>query len=157
MKPGTIARFIISLAIPLITGSIAGIFTARAIPVWYASLNKPSFNPPDSVFGPVWTVLYILMGISMFLIWSTPKGKERTLALSVYFIQLVLNFSWSFLFFFFRSVGWALLEIILLWIVIQVMMILFYKIRPVAAFLNAPYLLWVTFATILNAASFILN
>ena len=157
MKTGTVVKFILSLAIPLITGGIAGIFTAKAIPVWYASLNKPSFNPPDSVFGPVWTILYVIMGISVFLVWMTPRGKERNLALLVYFVQLALNFAWSFLFFYFRSIGWALLDIVILWIVIQVMLILFFKVRPAAAFLNIPYLLWVTFATILNTASYILN
>jgi tryptophan-rich sensory protein len=132
-------------------------FTAKAVPEWYASLNQPSFNPPNWIFGPVWTLLYILMGISLFLIWQTPPGEGRTLAMAVFFVQLLLNFAWSFLFFYFNRIGLALVEIILLWCAILVMVVLFYRIRPWSAYINIPYLLWVTFATILNAAYFRLN
>ncbi|MEI6456661.1 MAG: TspO/MBR family protein [bacterium] len=152
-----ILRLILSLAIPLAIGAIAGMFTTDAIPGWYASLNRPAINPPNWVFGPVWTLLYILMGISLFLIWSSSPSRQRNLALAIFFIQLLLNFLWSFLFFYFRVIGLALVEIVILWLSIILMICLFRKIKPMAAYLNIPYLLWVSFATILNAAYFHLN
>jgi tryptophan-rich sensory protein len=152
-----ILKLIISLTLPLGLGSIAGIYTAEAIPGWYASLNRPSFNPPDWVFGPVWTALYLLMGISLFLIWKQKTTKVRNLSIFVFFIQQILNVGWSFIFFYFNRIDLALFEIILLWISIVIMMVLFFKIKPLAAYLNIPYLLWVTFAAILNAAYFFLN
>lgn len=153
----SIAKLIISLALPLTVGAIAGIFTAKAIPNWYSTLNQPSFNPPNWLFGPVWTTLYILLGISLYIVWTLPPGKERNMGLIAFGIQLVLNFGWSFLFFYFKSPGFALIEIITLWISIVFMLILFYKLKPIATYLNIPYLLWVSFATILNAAYFKLN
>lgn len=153
----TLFKLMVSLLLPLGVGAIAGIFTAQAIPEWYASLNQPSFNPPNWLFGPVWTVLYILMGISLFLIWKLDSGKERNLAIFVFLLQLLLNFGWSFIFFYFKMIGFALVEIILLWISIVIMLFLFYKIKPVAAYINIPYLLWVTFATVLNSAYYFLN
>ena len=152
-----ILKLIISLTLPLGLGSIAGIYTAEAIPGWYASLNRPSFNPPDWVFGPVWTALYLLMGISLFLIWKQKTTKVRNLSIFVFFIQQILNVGWSFIFFYFNRIDLALFEIILLWISIVIMMVLFFKIKPLAAYLNIPYLLWVSFATILNAAYYFLN
>jgi tryptophan-rich sensory protein len=152
-----IIKFIISLALPLVVAGIAGMFTAKAVPEWYASLNRPVISPPNWVFGPVWTVLYILMGISFYLIWMQPPGNLRTIAMVIYLLQLFLNFGWSFLFFYFKQTGLALLEIIILWIGILAMLFVFYKVRPVATYLNIPYFLWVSFATILNAAYFKLN
>jgi len=125
--------------------------------VWYATLNQPSFNPPNWVFGPVWTVLYILMGISLFLIWKLDAGKARNMTIFVFLLQLVLNFAWSFIFFYFNMLGLALFEIMLLWMSIVMMLVLFYKLRPLAAYINIPYLLWVTFATMLNAAYYFIN
>ncbi len=152
-----IIKFIIALALPLALGGIAGIFTAKAIPGWYASLNRPVISPPNWVFGPVWTILYILMGFSFYLIWIQPTGNLRTMAIIIYLLQLFLNFTWSFLFFYFKKPGFALLEIVILWLGILCMLFLFYKVRPAATYLNIPYFLWVSFATILNAAYFHLN
>lgn len=152
-----IFKLIATLALPVGLGAIAGIFTTEAIPGWYETLNKPSFNPPNWLFGPVWTILYLLMGISLFLIWNKPASKERNLAILIFLIQLALNFFWSFMFFYLNRIGLALLEIILLWISILIMLGVFYKTKPMAAYLNVPYLMWVTFATILNAGYFILN
>jgi tryptophan-rich sensory protein len=157
MNKSQIFKLIVSLLLPLGLGAIAGMFTAEAIPGWYASLNRPSFNPPDWVFGPVWTALYLLMGISLFLIWKQKTTKVRNLSIFVFFIQQILNVGWSFIFFYFNRIDLALFEIILLWISIVIMMVLFFKIKPLAAYLNIPYLLWVTFAAILNAAYFFLN
>jgi tryptophan-rich sensory protein len=157
MKISHIIKLIISILLPLSVGAIAGMFTSQAVPVWYASLNRPSFSPPNWVFGPVWTFLYILLGISFFLIWKEEASKERDLAIKVFSIQMLLNFAWSFLFFYFNLIGAALIEIILLWTSIAAMIYLFYKIKPFAAYLNIPYLLWVSFATILNAGYYFLN
>ena len=157
MDKSKLFKLVVSLILPLSLGSIAGIFTAEAVPEWYATLNRPSFNPPNWLFGPVWTVLYILLGISLFLIWKQSANKERNLAILLFLLQLLLNFGWSFIFFFFNMIGLALFEIILLWISIVVMLVLFYRIKPLASYINIAYLLWVTFATILNASYFILN
>jgi tryptophan-rich sensory protein len=157
MKISHIIKLIISILLPLSVGAIAGMFTSQAVPIWYASLNRPCFSPPNWVFGPVWTSIYILLGISFFLIWKEKASKERDLAIKVFSIQMLLNFAWSFLFFYFNLIGVALIEIILLWISIAAMIYLFYKIKPFAAYLNIPYLLWVSFATILNTGYYFLN
>jgi translocator protein len=157
MKKPNIVKLIVSLILPLGIGAIAGIFTSKAIPLWYESLNKPSFNPPNWIFGPVWTTLYFLMGVSLFLIWKQSETKERNRAILVFMIQLFLNFCWSFLFFYFHQLGLALAEVILLWISILIMILLFHRLRPWAAYINIPYILWVTFASILNAAYYFLN
>lgn len=151
------SRLLVSIALPLAVGIIAGIFTTRAIPDWYATLNRPAFSPPNWIFGPVWTMLYLLMGISLYLVWSEEPSQVRTFAIAVFVIQLFLNFCWSFLFFRFRLIGVAAAEIILLWLAIVITLFLFYRVRPLAAWLNIPYLLWVTFAAILNSAFYKLN
>lgn len=157
MNKSQIIKLFASIALPLSIGSVAGLFTAEAIPGWYETLNQPSFNPPNWLFGPVWTTLYLLMGISIFLVWRQSASKERNIAIFVFLLQLALNFCWSFIFFYFNMIGLALIEIILLWISIVIMLVLFYKIKPIAAYINIPYLLWVTFATILNASYYLLN
>jgi len=150
-------KFLISVLLPLGLGAIAGMFTSQAVPEWYATLNRPSFNPPNWIFGPVWTALYILMGISFFLIWKQDVSKERNRAILVYLLQLLLNFAWSLIFFYFNLIGLAFVEIILLWISIVMMLVVFYKIKPIASYINIPYFLWVTFATVLNASYYFLN
>jgi len=157
MKKNVFFKLVVSILLPLGVGAIAGMFTSSAVPEWYATLNRPSFNPPNWLFGPVWTTLYTLMGISLFLIWKQIVSKERNIAIFVFFLQLALNFCWSFIFFYFNMIGLALIEIILLWISIVIMLVLFFKIKPIAAYINIPYLLWVTFATILNASYYFLN
>lgn len=157
MTTANIIKLIVSVGIPLAVGAVAGMFTAKAVPEWFSSLNKPVFSPPDWLFGPVWTVLYLLMGISLFLIWREEPGNTRTLAIVIFIVQLFLNFVWSFLFFYFKMIGFALLEIIVLWLNILLMIFVFYRINPVSAYINIPYLLWVSFASVLNAAYFFLN
>ena len=157
MKINQTGKLITSLLLPLAVGGIAGMFTSEAIPGWYASLNQPSFNPPNWVFGPVWTTLYILMGISLFMIWKLPANKERNQAIGVFMVQLFFNFCWSFFFFHFKMIGLALIDIVALWIMIVIMLTRFCTLRPLAAYINIPYLLWVSCATALNAAYFILN
>ncbi len=150
-------KLVISLTFPLLVGYVAGMFTAEAIPGWYATLNQPSFNPPNWVFAPVWTTLYVAMGISLYMIWKIAPSKQRNNALLIFAFQLVLNFLWSFFFFYFKNIGFALVDILLLWIFIVAMIIQFYKLKPWAAYLNIPYILWVSFASLLNIAYYILN
>ena len=143
---------ILCIVIPLAVGGISSFATSSSIKTWFVTLKKPSFNPPNYLFAPVWTLLYILMGVSLYMIWQSPSGDARTNALLVFGIQLFLNFAWSFVFFYFRKITLALLDILLLWIAIIIMIILFYGINPTAGLLQIPYLLWVSFATALNGA-----
>lgn len=150
-------KLILCITLPLIIGGISGVATASSINTWFVDLNKPSFNPPNYLFGPVWTILYVLMGISLFLILQKPNTKERKNAIVIFGIQLVLNFCWSFLFFKFHLLGIALIEIIVIWLSIITMIFLFMKVNKTAAYLQIPYLLWVTFASLLNGAIWYLN
>ena len=134
----------------LLIGGISGFATASSINGWYVTINKPSFNPPNYLFGPVWTTLYILMGISLYMILQSDSNELRKKAVTIFSIQLFLNFCWSFIFFNFQSLGLAFAEIILMWISILTMIIIFYKINKTAALLQIPYLLWVSFAIVLN-------
>jgi translocator protein len=150
--------FITSLAITLAIGFVASIFTRPEIDGWYATLKKPSFNPPNLAFPLTWTILYILIAISAYLVW-----KQRNLAVAyritagIYFIQLLLNFFWSIVFFGMHQVFAALVIIILLWISIIFNIRWFGKFSKTAAWLLAPYLLWVSFAGLLNLNIYLLN
>lgn len=145
------------ILIPLFIGAIAGYYTSTSITTWYVTLNKPSFNPPNYLFGPVWTLLYILMGISLFIVLNKAKDAEKNKIYFAFSIQLILNFLWSFLFFKFQQLGLALAEILLMWCSILFMIIVFYKTNKFAALINIPYLLWVSFATILTYSIYTLN
>ena len=155
MRAKNFNALLYSLLITLGAGVVGSLFTIGSIPTWYASLNKPSFNPPNFVFGPVWTFLYFLMGISLYLV-LLKKPKEKN-AVNIYWIQLMLNILWSVIFFYFKSPLFAFLEIIVLWIFIFLTIRSFYKISRSASYLLIPYILWVTFATILNLSIILLN
>lgn len=120
-------------------------------------IEKAIFNPPNYLFGPVWTILYLLMGVSFFLILQSPIKALRKKAIIIFLVQLTLNFFWSFLFFKFQLLGFAFVEIILIWIAILIMIFEFNKINRIAACLQVRYLLWVSFATVLNGAIWWLN
>jgi translocator protein len=145
------------LLVPLAVGGISGYATASSIHGWYEHLIKPSFNPPNYLFGPVWTLLYTLMGVALFIILNSPKSDARTQAVKIFAIQLILNFFWSFLFFKFNLLGIALIEIILMLLSIGTMIKYFSRVNKLAAYLQIPYLLWVSFATMLNGAIWMLN
>ena len=157
MKGKDIVTLLICLTIPLVIGSISGILTAGNITTWYVTLNKPGFNPPNYLFGPVWTLLYLLMGVSLYFVWQAPASVDKRNALVIFAIQLALNFAWSFLFFEFKQLGVALVEILLLWACILATIVLFSRINKTAAYLQIPYLLWVSFATLLNFSIWQLN
>lgn len=151
-------KLIASVAVPLAVGGLSGLATAKGVETWYPTLAKPSFNPPAWVFGPAWTLLYILIGVALFLVWrqglDTPGVRVALIAFAV---QLVLNALWSIIFFGMQSPGWAFVEIILLWLAIVVALWTFWRVVPAAGWLLAPYLAWVSFATVLNGSIWILN
>lgn len=148
-----------SILLANLAGGIGSLATFSAIPTWYAFLNKPFFSPPNWLFGPVWTTLYILMGISLYLVWRQgDKSGDRKKFIQFYFVQLALNALWSLIFFGAKELLLALLVLILMWIfILQCIRTAYILKNKMAAYLLFPYLAWVTFAGILNAAIFLLN
>ncbi|MEK7573151.1 MAG: TspO/MBR family protein [Patescibacteria group bacterium] len=144
------------MALCLGAGAIGSLFTTPAINTWYVTLNKPSFNPPNYIFAPVWTILYILMGLSFYLI-LVSKEREKQTAVMFFVLQLILNVLWSLVFFGLHSPLGALITIVLLWISILMTIINFYKISKPASYLLIPYILWVSFASVLNLSIGMLN
>jgi benzodiazapine receptor len=141
-----------------LAGIIGSIFTFPSIDTWYSSLQRPSFSPPNWVFGPVWIMLYTMIGISAYMVWKKGwKSKGVRTSLYIFSIQLILNSAWSFLFFGLNNLLLALFEIVVLWAFIVLTVLKFYKIDKRAAWLLAPYLLWVSFAMILNYYFWMLN
>jgi tryptophan-rich sensory protein len=148
---------LLCIGMPLAIGGISGYMTAQNIQSWYPSLSKPFFNPPNAVFGPVWTVLYILMGISFYLVLREPPSEQKKQAIIIFVIQLLLNWWWSIFFFRFHWIGFAIVDIILLWLFILLMIRKFYHLSTIAANLQWPYFLWVSFASVLNISIWYLN
>lgn len=154
-KPENYLALAVSIIICNLAGALGALFTFAAIPTWYVSLVKPTFAPPNWIFGPVWTTLYVLMGISAYLVWK--QGKKAEFPLKIFGLQLVLNALWSILFFGLRSPALGFLGIVALWLSIVYSIKLFWNLDRRAAYLLIPYILWVTFASILNAAIWMLN
>ena len=150
-------KLIVSIVACQAAGLIGGLFTARSVKTWYLTLNKPSFNPPGWIFGPVWTLLYLMMGVSLYLIWKQAGEQNIRFAVIVFILQLALNTLWSILFFGMHNPALAFAEIILLWIAILACIILFYPLSERASYLLLPYLLWVSFASVLNYSIWQLN
>jgi benzodiazapine receptor len=151
-------KLIITVGVSQLAGLIGSIFTAPAIPTWYASLQKPAFAPPNWVFAPVWTTLFLLMGIAAYLVWKRGLAKKEVrIALGLFLFQLVLNIFWSFLFFGLQNPLAAFVEIIVLWLAILLTLVSFYRISKPAGLLLLPYLIWVSFAAFLNFQIFTLN
>ena len=151
-------KLIIAIAIPVAVGAISGFFTATGVESWYQTINKPSWNPPGWIFAPVWTTLYIMMGVALFLVWKSDSSDIlKKTAITLFAIQLVLNFFWSFIFFDQHQIGWALVEIIVMWIFILLTIFAFGNVSKLAAWLLVPYISWVSFATILNYTIWKLN
>lgn len=153
-----VLKLIIAVAIPLIVGGISGFFTVTGVESWYQTVNKPSWNPPNWIFGPVWTTLYLLMGIALFLVWKSDSSDMlKKTAIILFAVQLLLNFFWSFIFFDQHQIGWALAEIIIMWFFILLTIFAFGNVSKLAAWLLVPYITWVSFATILNYTIWKLN
>ncbi len=148
---------IISILMAEGAGILGSVFTASSVKGWYPAIVKPAWNPPSWVFGPVWSMLYALMGVAAAMIWNQKTMPGAKLALWTYGIQLVLNAMWSVLFFGLKNPGLAFAEIISLLVLITVTTVLFWKIRPWAGVLMLPYVAWVSFAACLNYAIWRLN
>jgi benzodiazapine receptor len=154
----TLAKLIVIILLCLATGYLGSLFTKQSIPTWYANLQKPAFNPPDWLFAPVWTALYLLMAVAAFIILSKDLHNPNVkIALVVFFIQLLLNALWTPIFFGAHLILAALVEIIILWLSIILTIVLFWKVSTPASLLLLPYVLWVTFAVVLNVAIWLLN
>jgi len=149
-------KLIYSILICELAGIIGSVFTASSVSDWYTNLIKPTFNPPSWVFGPVWAVLYFLMGFSLYFVWIN-KNNLKDDALRFFYIQLFFNALWSILFFGLKNIFLSFLDIILLGLFIILTMIKFYRISKESFYLLVPYLLWVSFACVLNFYILILN
>jgi benzodiazapine receptor len=151
-------KLIIAIGICELTGIVSSLFSNPHMNPWFDGLEKPSWNPPSNVFGPVWTVLYLLMGVSLWLVWKSNTAiNKKEIAISFFIIQLFLNFWWSLLFFRFHSPGSAFADIVLLLVFIIITMIHFFPISKFSAYILIPYALWVSFASALNYSIWILN
>jgi len=150
---------IAAVLICLAAGGIGSIFTAQStITGWYANLQKPSFTPPNWLFGPVWTALYILMGIAVFLVWQKDlQNPAVKTALLFFAVQLILNTAWSWLFFGLNYILLAFIELLILWLAILLTILKFYSLSATAFLLMLPYIIWVSFAAVLNGSIWLLN
>lgn len=158
MRSGDYLKLIAAVAVSELAGIAGSVFTAPSIAGWYAGIVKPAINPPPWVFAPVWTALFALMGIAAFLVWRSGwERKDVKIALGIFLGQLILNTLWSIIFFGLQSPGGAFFEIVILWLAILATMLAFAKISKRAAWLLAPYILWVSFAAYLNYAIWVLN
>jgi tryptophan-rich sensory protein len=152
------SRLIPSLIFPLVIGFSGATLTMEGVNNYYIFLNKPPLTPPSWVFGPVWTCLYILLGLSLYLFWNTPKPlKSKIYGFKFYILQMLANFMWSLLFFNMQSPAWALVDIILMIVLTVGNFYFFQKVNKSSAWLLVPYLIWISFATFLNAAILVLN
>jgi benzodiazapine receptor len=153
-----VVKLVVSIVVCEAAGGIGAIFTTPAIPAWYANLKKPAFTPPNSVFGPVWITLYLLMGIAVFLVWREGLSQEGVMvAFTVFWVQLALNILWSVIFFGLRSLLGGMVVIFLLWIAILVTIIMFFGVSSIAGGLLIPYIVWVSIAANLNVQVWKLN
>jgi tryptophan-rich sensory protein len=151
-------KLLISITVPVAVGAISGFFTRPEIKTWYHTIKKPDWQPPDWLFGPVWTTLYIMMGIAFYIVWKNrAEPKKKRIAITLWIVQLVLNFFWSFVFFKQHQIDWAFGEIVLLWVFILLTIFSFARISKAAAWLLVPYISWVTFAGILTYTIYHLN
>lgn len=151
-------KLVVSLVLTEGAGGVGSVFTAQAIPGWYASLNKSPITPPNWFFAPIWITLFFLMGIALFLVWNSGKPmKELRLPISLFLIQLALNVIWSLVFFGLHSILFGAVEIVFLWYFILATIIEFRPISRVSSYLLFPYIAWVTIATVLNISILWLN
>ncbi|ALM49597.1 CrtK [Flavobacterium psychrophilum] len=152
-------KILVMIVTCVIVGTVSGLVTQESVTTWYPTINKPSFNPPNWIFAPVWTTLYVMMAIAAGLVWDKMETQRETVrkALTFFAIQLALNALWSFIFFGLHNPMLALIEIVLLWLMIYETFVQFNKVNKIAGYLFIPYILWVTFALVLNASIWWLN
>ena len=141
----------------VLAGTVSALFSGLADRTWYQSLRHPAWTPPDAIFGPVWTLLYIMMGSALWLIWQSKSWSGAPLAVSLFVAQLILNMAWSPIFFGLHHPGWAMLDLAALWVAALATMLTFWPIHRLAGLLLVPYLLWCSFAAVLNLAFWRLN
>jgi tryptophan-rich sensory protein len=151
-----ILKLTVSILFCQAAGLIGSFFTSPAISTWYKDIEKPGFNPPNWIFAPVWILLFLLMGISLYLVWEN-GFKNNKKAILVFSVQLILNILWSLLFFGLQNPLYAFIEIIILWVAILLTIVSFYKSSKIAGLLLLPYIFWVSFAAILNFSIWQLN
>lgn len=153
-----VIKLIVCVLVCLGVSYLGSLLTTPSIPTWYAGLQKPPFNPPNWIFAPVWLTLFVLMGISAFLVWNKGLGKKNVrIGLGLFVAQLALNLAWSGLFFALHSPLWAFVDIIALWVLIFLTIIWFFRVSRLAGILMIPYILWVSFASVLNLTIALLN
>jgi len=148
----SLAVFVVFVLLSFSAAAIGSFSTRSGTRDWYPTLRKPSWTPPDRVFGPVWTVLYVCIATAGFLVWRNAPAGGATLPMVFFAVQLLLNAAWSWVFFGLRQPGWALAELTLLWLAIAATTLVFFRICFWSGLLFVPYLLWVTFAGVLNFA-----
>lgn len=146
-----------AIVVSELAGIVPGFLTAGDVATWYPTLNKPAFNPPSWVFGPVWTILYALMGVALYLAWQRRDRPGGSVALGLFAVQLVLNAAWTLTFFGARSIVGGLVVIVVLWVAIVGTIVAFWRLDRRAGALLVPYLAWVSFAALLNGAIWQLN
>lgn len=147
----------VSIVLCFAAAGVGGWLTSMSLGPWYDGLVKPTWHPPQSVFGPVWSALYLMMSIAAWLVWSSAPWRETARPLGWFALQLVLNVAWSGLFFALRSPGWGSVEIVLLWLAIAATIVSFHRANRLAAYLLVPYLAWVSFASVLTFTLWRLN
>jgi len=153
-----IPKFIVSILIVFLTGAVGTVFTLKEITTWYVNIPKPAWTPPNWAFGPIWTTLYVLIGISLFLVWREGLGrKEVKIAIVVFAVQLLLNLVWSLIFFGTHNIAGGLVMVIMLWISILINIIIFYRISKPAGLILVPYIIWVSIAAYLNYSVYLLT
>ncbi len=157
MKKNNYLYLLLSIGFCLLVGFGSSYFSGSSVAITYATLTKPVFAPPGYVFGPVWTILYAMMGVAFYLIWVKKDQYKNSKAIGLFIVQLILNFFWSIIFFGWQNIGLAFYEILTLLIVIIFTILSFYKISKTAAYLMIPYALWVAFATFLTYSILVLN
>ncbi len=150
MKKINIGKLSLSIIIPLVAGFLGSFFTGPAVKTWYLVINKPTWNPPSWLFAPVWTTLFIMMGIALYLVWNSKMTNKVRCALKIFAVQLVFNILWSVFFFGMGNFWLAFAEIVVLWLLIALTIVDFAKVNKTAAWLLVPYILWVSFASYLN-------
>lgn len=157
MKLKTWRPYIISALIAIAVGGLSALLSMDGMEAYSTSVVKPPLTPPGWVFGVVWTILYALMGISAAKIWLSSESVAKGQGLNLYVAQLIVNFFWSLIFFNAQAFGFAFIWLLLLWVLVLLMILQFYKVDKRAALLQIPYLIWLTFAAYLNLGVWILN
>lgn len=157
MKISSLWKLIISFSVVTVAAVVGSLATFSAIPTWYVTLHRTVLTPPNWVFGPVWTLLYILMAVAAFLVWKQAKTEESRQGLILFIEQLVLNVAWSVIFFGLHQILLAFVTIIILWLTIIVTTIWFFRVNKPAGYLMLPYIVWVSFASMLNFAVYLVN